>query len=245
MNDTLMTALALIPALVLAIVFHEVAHGWTALMLGDPTAKEQRRLSLNPLRHVDPLGTLILPGILALTGAPVFGWAKPVPVNKWRLANPRFGMMAVAAAGPGTNLVLAAIGAMLLGLFLRATMPEVNDATAVMNLLMQNTVNAPASGLGFALFALFYFILINLFLALFNLLPLPPFDGSHIVEGLLPPKAARAYEKLRPFGFPLLFLLLLVIPYFFPHLGIVQRVVLPPVLWALGLYVHLAAFFAG
>jgi Zn-dependent protease len=245
MNDTLMTALALIPALVLAIVFHEVAHGWTALMLGDPTAKEQRRLSLNPLRHVDPLGTLILPGILALTGAPVFGWAKPVPVNKWRLANPRFGMMAVAAAGPGTNLVLAAIGAMLLGLFLRATMPEVNDATAVMNLLMQNTVDAPASGLGFVLFALFYFILINLFLALFNLLPLPPFDGSHIVEGLLPPKAARAYEKLRPFGFPLLFLLLLVIPYFFPHLGIVQRVVLPPVLWALGLYVHLAAFFAG
>jgi Zn-dependent protease len=246
MNDTLMTALALIPALVLAIVFHEVAHGWTALMLGDPTAKEQRRLSLNPLRHVDPLGTLILPGILALTGAPVFGWAKPVPVNKWRLANPRFGMMAVAAAGPGTNLVLAAIGAVLLGLLLKATMPaEVPDATTLMNLLMLNAAAAPTSVIGFALFVLFYFILINLFLALFNLLPLPPFDGSHIVEGLLPPKAARAYEKLRPFGFPLLFLLLLVVPYFFPHLGIVQRVVLPPVLWVLGLYVHLAAFIAG
>ncbi len=245
MNGTLMTALALIPALVLAIVFHEVAHGWTALMLGDPTAKEKRRLSLNPLRHVDLLGTLILPGVLALTGAPVFGWAKPVPVNKWRLSNPRFGMMAVAAAGPGTNLVLAALGAVALGLFLRATMPEMNDSAALMNLLMLNASGTPASGMGFVLFAFFYFILINLFLALFNLLPLPPFDGSHIVEGLLPPKAAQAYEKLRPFGFPLLFLLLLVIPYFFPDLGLIQRIVLPPVLWALDQYVHLAALFVG
>jgi Zn-dependent protease len=244
MNDTLLTALALIPALVIAIVFHEVAHGWTALMLGDPTAKERRRLSLNPIRHVDPLGTVILPGILALTGAPVFGWAKPVPVDKWRLDNPRFGMMAVAAAGPGTNLVLAAIGAIGLGLFLRVAMPDVTDSAAIMNLMMLSAA-APNTGTGFVLFALTSFIVINLFLALFNLLPLPPFDGSHIVEGLLPPKAAQAYEKLRPFGFPLLFLLLLVIPYFFPHLGIVQRVVLPPVLWALEQYLHLAAFFAG
>jgi len=244
MNETLLTALALIPALVIAIVFHEVAHGWTALLLGDPTAKERRRLSLNPLRHVDPLGTVILPGMLALAGAPVFGWAKPVPVNKWRLDNPRFGMMAVAAAGPGTNLVLAAIGAVVLGLFLRMAMPDVTDPAAIMNLMMLSAA-APASGAGFVLFALTSFIVINLFLALFNLLPLPPFDGSHIVEGLLPPKAAQVYEKLRPFGFPLLFLLLLVIPYFFPHLGIVQRVVLPPVLWALEQYLHLAAFFAG
>ncbi len=87
-------------------------------MLGDPTAKEQRRLSLNPFRHVDPVGTVILPGILALSGAPVFGWAKPVPVNARRLNNPRFGMMAVAAAGPATNLVLALIGALLVGLLL-------------------------------------------------------------------------------------------------------------------------------
>jgi Zn-dependent protease len=245
MNDTLLIALALIPALVVSIVFHEVAHGWTALMLGDPTARERRRLSLNPLRHVDPLGTLILPGILALTGAPVFGWAKPVPVDKWRLNNPRFGMMAVAAAGPGTNLVLAAIGAVLLGLFLRVITPAGGDATHIINLLMQGSSIVPASGTGFVLFALFSFILINLFLALFNLIPLPPFDGSHIVEGLLPPGLAQAYEKLRPFGFPLLFLLLLVIPYFFPSLGIVQRVVIPPVIWALGKYVHLVAFFAG
>ena len=245
MNDTLLTALALIPALIIAIVFHEVAHGWTALMLGDPTAKERRRLSLNPIRHVDPFGTLILPGLLALTGAPVFGWAKPVPVNKWRLDNPRFGMMAVAAAGPGTNLVLAAIGAVLLGIFLRTIVPASTDPAEITNLLMQVVASAPIGGTGFVLFALSYFILVNLFLALFNLLPLPPFDGSHIVEGLLPPRAAEVYEKLRPFGFPLLFLLLLVIPYFFPGLGIVERFVLPPVLWALGQYLQLASLVAG
>ena len=245
MNDTLLTALALIPALIIAIVFHEVAHGWTALMLGDPTAKERRRLSLNPIRHVDPFGTLILPGLLALTGAPVFGWAKPVPVDKWRLDNPRFGMMAVAAAGPGTNLVLAAIGAVLLGVFLRTIVPASTDPAEITNLLMQVVASAPIGGTGFVLFALSYFILVNLFLALFNLLPLPPFDGSHIVEGLLPPRAAEVYEKLRPFGFPLLFLLLLVIPYFFPSLGIVERFVLPPVLWALGQYLQLASLIAG
>src|SRR5512139_23575 len=124
MNQTLLTALALIPALVVAIVFHEVAHGWTALMLGDPTAKERRRLTLNPIRHVDPFGTLILPGLLALTGAPVFGWAKPVPVIKDRLDNPRFGMMAVAAAGPATNLLLATLGAVALGLMARSVGSE-------------------------------------------------------------------------------------------------------------------------
>ena len=108
MSDTLLQIVVLVPCLVIAIVFHEVAHGWAALALGDPTAKERRRLTLNPLRHVDPIGTLVVPGFLALVGGPVFGWAKPVPVNKWRLKNPRFGMMAVAAAGPLTNLVLAA-----------------------------------------------------------------------------------------------------------------------------------------
>jgi Zn-dependent protease len=227
MNETLLLALAMIPALVIAIVFHEVAHGWVALALGDPTAKEQRRLSFNPVRHVDPFGTLILPGLLAITGAPVFGWAKPVPVIKQRLNNPRFSMMAVAAAGPGTNFILAAIGAVLLGLLARGA-------------------SLPSDGLfGFAIVTLQFFILINIFLALFNLLPIPPFDGSHIVEGLLPHRAAEIYEKLRPFGFPLLFLLLLVIPWLFPGLGIVENVVLPPVLWAESKYMALAGWVAG
>lgn len=227
MNETILTSLALIPALVVAIVFHEVAHGWTALALGDPTAKERRRLSLNPIRHVDPFGTVILPGMLALAGLPVFGWAKPVPVNKWRLDNPRFGMMAVAAAGPGTNLVLAALGAVALGLFAGATAGD-------------------AAGLaGFVGATLYSFVLINIFLALFNLLPIPPFDGSHIVEGLLPERAARAYEKLRPFGFVLFFLLLLVIPYLFPQLNIVERLVVPPVAWAEERFMALAQWAGG
>lgn len=226
MDGTLLMALALIPALIIAIVFHEVAHGWTALMLGDPTAKERKRLSLNPIRHVDPIGTLLVPGGLLLAGLPAFGWAKPVPVIKSRLNNPRFGMMAVAAAGPGTNFVLAAIGAVALG-------------------LLAGQGVEPAGATGFAIGALYSFILINIFLALFNLLPIPPFDGSHIVEGLLPERAARAYDKLRPFGFPLLFLLLLVIPWFFPEWGIVERVVLPPVEWAAGQFMSLAQWVAG
>ena len=226
MNETLVHAIILIPCLVIAIVFHEVAHGWVANMLGDPTAKDLKRLSLNPLRHVDPVGTVILPGILALTGAPVFGWAKPVPVNFRRLNKPRRDMMVVAAAGPGTNLVLALIGAVLVGLLL----PE--DAQ----------VGEPLSILGNALFA---FMWINLFLALFNLIPLPPFDGSHIVEGLLPDDAARAYARLRPYGLPLLFFLLLIVPWLFPGLGIVERFVLPPVEWTMEHILMVARAIAG
>ena len=245
MNDALLTALALIPALVIAIVFHEVAHGWTALALGDPTARERKRLSLNPIRHVDPFGTLILPGLLALTGAPVFGWAKPLPVIKQRLKNPRFGMMAVAAAGPGTNLVLAAIGAVVLGLLVAFLTPDARVAGSLIEVLAQGRAPDPSTGAGFALLAVLYFIVINIFLALFNLLPIPPFDGSHIVEGLLPPRAARVYEKLRPFGFPLLFLFLLVIPWLFPGLGIAERLVLPPVMWAQDKFMALATLVAG
>jgi Zn-dependent protease len=245
MDGTLLQALALIPALIIAIVCHEVAHGWVALALGDPTAKERGRLTLNPIRHVDPIGTLIVPGMLALTGLPVFGWAKPVPVIKQRLNNPRFGMMAVAAAGPGTNLVLATFGAIALGALALASAPAGADAGQVIDLWRSGRMLDPSNPLGFASMIGLYFVLINVFLALFNLLPIPPFDGSHIVEGLLPPRAARAYEKLRPFGFPLLIILLLVIPWLFPGLGVVERIVLPPVLWAQDLLLDLTAFVAG
>ncbi len=227
MSETLLLALVLVPGLIVAIVFHEVAHGWTALMLGDPTAKESRRLSLNPLRHVDPVGTIILPGGLALAGLPPFGWAKPVPIDKDRLDNPRFGMMAVAAAGPGTNFVLAALAAIALGLIPGAL------------------TTAPPGGLGLFVYGLQSFLWINIVLALFNLLPLPPFDGSHIVEGLLPPRAAAAYDRLRPLGFPLLFVLLLVIPWAFPGLGIIENVILPPAEWVRERYVSLATLVAG
>ena len=229
MNEALNQAGTLIVPLVLAIVFHEVAHGWVALMLGDPTARERNRLSLNPLRHVDPIGTVVLPGFLALVKAPVFGWAKPVPVNKNRLRNPRFGMMAVAAAGPGTNFVLAALAAVALGLLVRFN-AGIADPGAATRFLAANLNN---------------FIALNIFLAMFNLLPLPPFDGSHIVEGLLPERAAAAYERLRPLGFPLFFILLLVVPYLFPQADIIERVVLPPVEWAGGHFYALAKAVAG
>lgn len=229
MNDTLFQALALILPLILAIVFHEVAHGYVAKLLGDDTADEARRLTLNPLRHVDLFGTIILPGLLKLSGAPVFGWAKPVPVNKWRLRDPRRGMMVVAAAGPASNLVLALVAAIGLGVLARF-FPGTSEMPLPWLFLAANLMN---------------FLLINIFLALFNLLPLPPFDGSHIVEGLLPRGLARGYARLRPFGFPLLFLLLLVVPYLFPQLGIVEKVVLPPVDWTTQHYLSIARAIAG
>ena len=238
MSDTLQLALVLIPCLIVAIVFHEVAHGWTALALGDPTAKEQRRLSLNPIRHVDPIGTLLVPGALALFGGPIFGWAKPVPVNFRRLDNPRTGMMLVGAAGPAMNFLLAALAAVTLGLTLSAGstlgfsangLPTIVDADGATSLL----------GTG-----LLVFILINTFLALFNLLPIPPFDGSHIVEGLLPRSLAHHYAKLRNVGM-LLFIALIAATWAFPEAGILNRVIGPPVEWVLERYLDLATLVAG
>ena len=221
MTDTILLILILVPCLVIAIVFHEVAHGWTALALGDPTAKEQRRLSLNPIRHVDPVGTLIVPGVLAFFGGPIFGWAKPVPVNRHRLNNPRYGMMAVAAAGPASNLIMAGAGAVVIGLLARG-------------------LTAPPEGmLAFALMALRYFLMINIFLALFNLLPIPPFDGSHIVEGLLPRTMAEQYARLQQVGMFLL-IALIAVTWAFPDSGVIENVVLPPVEWLQDKYMGLA-----
>lgn len=234
MTDTLYQAATLIIPLVIAIVFHEVAHGWAANLLGDPTAKDLNRLSLNPIRHVDPVGTIVLPGMLALAGAPVFGWAKPVPVNKWRLREPRTGMMAVAAAGPVTNLLLALAGAIVLGLLIRPYVGEGGNAAG-------GTTSEIA---GFVAENLKNFLLINIFLALFNLLPIPPFDGSHIVEGVLPRDLALRYEKLRPLGFPILFLLLIVVPWFLPQFQIVEWVLLPPVTWLSEHYLALTRWIA-
>lgn len=238
MTEALTLALLLIPALVIAIVFHEVAHGYSALLLGDTTARDQRRLTLNPIRHVDPVGTLLVPGMLAMAGAPVFGWAKPVPVRQDRLNNPRYGMMAVAAAGPATNFVLAVLGAIALGL----SMPDGAQLLAgdggMPMLAGPDGVNHYLST------GLFFFILINVFLGVFNLLPIPPFDGSHIVEGLLPPSLGQGYRKLRPYGM-LLFFALVAATWFVPHWGVLENTIGPPVEWALDKYLGLASAVAG
>lgn len=220
MTETLQYVVIAIPSIVIAIVFHEVAHGWAALALGDPTAKEQRRLTLNPIRHADPVGTVIVPGFLAIVGAPVFGWAKPVPVDAARLANPRFGMMAVAAAGPAMNFGLALIAAVILG-----------------------AVAGPGELSHFATQGLYTFILINLFIGIFNLLPIPPFDGSHIVEGALPRRLAVVYERVRPYGM-LLFLALIAATWAFPSFDVIRRLIYPPVEWAMRHYLAIAAWSA-
>ena len=239
MNDTILQAAALIVPLVFAIVFHEVAHGLMARSLGDPTAQEQGRLSLNPLRHVDPVGTVLVPGALKLLGLPVFGWAKPVPVNFARLRHPRSGMMLVAAAGPGSNLIMAAIAALVLGMMLPSGLPQGLNLDELFGSLQ--TQSFPV--LFFAL-TVYLFIQINVFLALFNLLPIPPFDGSHIVEGLLPEGLARGYAKFRAVGMLIPILLIIVLPRLIPGFNVTQYLI-GPVEWVLSQYAKLTALTAG
>ncbi len=224
MTETITLALVLIPSLIVAIVFHEVAHGWAALALGDPTARDLNRLSFNPVRHVDPIGTLLVPGALALFGGPIFGWAKPVPVIRQRLKNPRFGMMAVAIAGPLMNFLLAGIGAILLGI---AAGWSADAALRDDNLLVTG---------------LFYFILINVFLGLFNLLPIPPFDGSHIVGGLLPAALRKGWYKLQRIG--MIMILGIIIASWVFGTEWIAEIVMPPVEWAMGHYIALADLIA-
>ncbi len=237
MTDTLTMVLVLVPCLIIAIVFHEVAHGYMAKLLGDETASERGRLTLNPIKHVDPVGTLLVPGALLLFGGPAFGWAKPVPVNKWRLDNPRYGMMAVAAAGPGSNFVLAGVGAILFGLLTPLDAGFTSSATGL------QLIAGPDGNVLYLVSGLFYFMLINVFLGLFNLLPIPPFDGSHIVGGLLPRNLRAKWDKLQQVG---MFLLIAIIAGSWAFgTGWIEQIVMPPVNWAMGFYLTLAALVGG
>ena len=227
MNETLYQAATIIVPIVLAVVFHEVAHGYVASLLGDQTARASGRLTLNPLRHVDPVGTVLLPGILALAHAPVFGWAKPVPVDARRLRNPRRDMMLVALAGPGSNLVMALLSAVLLGLLVRVGGP---NQGLLMLFVAQN---------------LFNFIIINVSLGLFNLLPIPPFDGSHVVEGLLPRPTARVYASFRTKGLLVVFALIVLLPYLMPNLHLLDRVLGPPLEWVVRRLLAVTRLVAG
>jgi Zn-dependent protease len=173
--------------LVFSIVVHEVAHGWAALLLGDPTAKQQGRLTLNPLPHIDPMGSIVVPAVLAMFGSIPFGWAKPVPVDVGRLRNPRDDHPKVAAAGPISNLILAFFFAVALGVTVGVAGAPVSNSSS------------PSSNEFF--FVLFQTgIIINVVLAMFNLIPLPPLDGSWIVSRFLPLGLRIRYENLRRFG---------------------------------------------
>jgi len=203
-NLIIQIALAVVP-IILAITLHEAAHGYAALAMGDDTAKKAGRLSLNPLAHVDRVGTILLPGFLLifqlLTFHRVlfmFGWAKPVPVAAWRFRHPRQGMMVVAAAGPAMNFFLAWLAAILLHL----------------------SGYGPGDQVGLATQFLFDFILVNLVLGLFNLLPIPPLDGGRIIVGLLPARLAQVWARLERLGIVLVLLVVFLLPHMLADFGI-------------------------
>jgi Zn-dependent protease len=234
----LQLVLAVVPA-ILAITLHEAAHGYAALALGDDTAKQAGRLSLNPLRHVDRVGTILLPGFLLLFQLLtihrvlfMFGWAKPVPVSAWKFRDPRRGMAVVAIAGPAMNFFLAWLAALLLP---RPAALVGGGADYLDAAIAQN----PLIGL-----FLFYFILTNLVLGLFNLIPIPPLDGGRIAVGILPLDLARWWARLERVGI-LVVIALLLLPHLvqgFDPLGDALETVVP---WAVNLVLRLAGHEIG
>ncbi len=190
--------LTLFAVLLVSLSIHEAAHAWAADRLGDPTARLLGRLTINPIAHIDPIGTLLLPGIAILTGLPIIGWAKPVPVNLNQLRHPRRDFMYIAAAGPASNMLQALV---LAGAAWLMFPGGLEDSFAAL-LLLQG-------------------IFLNVLLALFNLIPVPPLDGGNVIGGLLPERVADAYDRLiRPWGFLILYAILLS--------GLFSRLIVPP-----------------
>jgi Zn-dependent protease len=183
----------------MSLTIHEAAHAWTSDRLGDPTARTLGRVSLNPIVHIDLIGTVILPLLAAISNLPIIGWAKPVPVDIRRLRNPRRDFALVAAAGPASNILQALVLAILFH-----ALPL--DGLTLFGLHWPNVFRRAVD--------------INLLLALFNMIPVPPLDGGNVLAGLLPPASADLFNKMRPFGFIILYALLLT--------GALSALILPP-----------------
>ena len=192
------TILILLLVILFAITVHEAAHGWAAFKLGDPTAQIMGRVTINPIAHIDPIGTILLPVILVIMGAPPFGWAKPVPVNPLNLRNPKRDNLLISAAGPVSNFMVA-FAAMVTLLILKGLIPRIDYfLRAYLSPGGFSRGFHPLEGLALILF---YAVVLNVFLAVFNLIPIPPLDGSGILLGLISDEAAQMVERIRPFGF--------------------------------------------
>lgn len=201
-------ALILFGCIVVAIILHEISHGVVALCFGDDTAKRAGRLTLNPIPHIDPVGSILIPAIGAISGLPVIGWAKPVPVNPARMRHPRRDIVFVSLAGPTTNFLLMAVAALL-------TRAELHSRGGFLG----GAIDSSSSSLLIEI--TFSFAVVNLLLGIFNLLPIPPLDGSALVERLLPGAWLAGWYRFRPYGILVLFLLIFTIP------GLVASIVSP------------------
>lgn len=179
--------------LIASLSVHEAAHAWASFRLGDRTAEQLGRLSLNPAVHVDPIGTLLFPAIAIMTGLPLIGWAKPVPVDTRFLQHPKRDFALIAAAGPASNVVMALAGAVLLAIIPGVAPGDIAGRAVLTPLFL----------------FLDMFVIINVLLALFNMVPVPPLDGGNVLMGVLPAAGARVIEQMRPYGFIILYALML------------------------------------
>ena len=212
--DNIINVIFMLPALLVAVIFHEVAHGYIAYKLGDNTAKLEGRLTINPIPHIDPLGSIILPVLLLAVGSPfLFGWAKPVPINpfNFKKIDIRKGMAITALAGPITNFILAVIFAFLLKSF--KNQEFVASLISIFGTGIIESIVLPI------LIFLKYAVMVNLILFIFNILPIPPLDGGRVIMSLVSPELERKLEPLEQYGFFIIILLL--------FLGIINKIIFP------------------